>query len=180
MRQGYGTLRAWSAGVSPEIRVNLKLSHYPGVATSPSSSTLRNSAVCVSPVPRYLTVNGHSALELSCWCGTCGFVLERLEGANTTLSVAAPQDRFDEGLTSVDDDVVATASELLPEGRDAPLLLEITPTLVYPFGTGDYFSEEKVFTWGVDPFWGLPTYPRTPYYRGDARDLAITEMNASV
>lgn len=129
---------------------------------------------------RYLTVNGRSAFELSYWCGTCGFLFERLAGANTTLSVAALQDRLDAGLTSVADDVVDTASELLPEGRYLPLLLELAPTLVYPMGAGDYFSEEKVLTWGVDPFWGLPTYPRTPYYRGDTRELGITEMNASI
>jgi hypothetical protein len=26
-------------------------------------------------------------------------------------------------------------------------------------------AEEQVTTWGLDAFWGLPHYPRTPYYR---------------
>jgi hypothetical protein len=34
-----------------------------------------------------------------------------------------------------------------------------------PAGAGDYFAEEQVATWGVDPFWGLPEHPRTAYYR---------------
>src|SRR5690606_8080045 len=41
----------------------------------------------------------------------------------------------------------------------------IEPTLVYPMREGGYFAEEQVRTWGVDGFWGLPEYPRTPYYR---------------
>jgi hypothetical protein len=129
---------------------------------------------------RYLSVNGRRAFELSFWCGTCGFVFERLEGANTTLSIAALRERLDGGLSDIADDVVETMSPLLPEGRYVPLLLELAPTLVNPMSPGDYFSEEKVLTWGPDPFWGLPTYPRTPYYRGDTRDLGISEMNASV
>jgi hypothetical protein len=30
---------------------------------------------------------------------------------------------------------------------------------------GDYFAEEQVSTWGFESLWGLPVYPRTPYYR---------------
>lgn len=45
------------------------------------------------------------------------------------------------------------------------MLLAIVPRLVWPVLEGDYFSHEQVQTWGVDGFWGLPEYPRTPYYR---------------
>lgn len=45
------------------------------------------------------------------------------------------------------------------------MLLSIEPRLTLPAHPGDYFSEEQVATWGVDPFRGLPEYPQTPYYR---------------
>ena len=127
---------------------------------------------------RLLSVNGRRAFELSFWCGTCGFVFERLPGANTTFSVAALQERLNAGLTGADADVVRTISALLPAGRYVPLLLELAPTLVYPMARGDYFTEEKVLTWGVDPFWGLPRL-RTGLPR-ITRALGITEMNAAV
>ena len=41
----------------------------------------------------------------------------------------------------------------------------MNPRLVYPARHGDYFAEEQIATWGLESFWGLPTYPRTPYYR---------------
>lgn len=53
----------------------------------------------------------------------------------------------------------------MEEGRYLPMLLEVEPSLVLPADEGDYFSREQVATWGLEPFWGLPVYPRTPYYR---------------
>jgi hypothetical protein len=54
---------------------------------------------------------------------------------------------------------------LLPEGQYQPLLLQVEPRLIFPAKSGDYFAEEQVATWGLESFWGLPVYPRTPYYR---------------
>lgn len=45
------------------------------------------------------------------------------------------------------------------------MLLSVQPRLVLPAHSGDYFSEEQVATWGLNGFWGLPEYPRTPYFR---------------
>lgn len=113
---------------------------------------------------RLLTVDDVPAFELSFWCGTCQFLFERLQGATTTFS---PGDTV--GLTGgpagVDDDAVSQFAALLPQGRYQPLFLQIAPRLVQPAHFGDYFAEEQVATWGLDSFWGLPAYPRTPYYR---------------
>jgi hypothetical protein len=117
---------------------------------------------------RYLTLDGREAFELSFWCGTCPFLFERKSGANRTLSPEGLTARLNQGLEDVDLDVVAAASELLPEGQYLPVLTEVTPRLVLPGRTGDYFAEEQVRTWGISNFWGLPEYPRTPYYRGAA------------
>jgi len=74
--------------------------------------------------------------------------------------------RLAAGLDAIDADVVATFSEVVPEGRYLPLLLEVSPRLVRPVsGPEDYFAEEQVVTWGLSGFWGLPENPQTPYYR---------------
>jgi hypothetical protein len=66
-------------------------------------------------------------------------------------------------------------SPLLPESGYLPLLLQVRPRLVYPAGSGDYFAGEQVATWGVDDFWGLPHYPRTPYYRLDIDGIDLPD-----
>ena len=114
---------------------------------------------------RLLMLDDRPAFTLSLWCGTCPFLFERMEGANSTLSLAEMEDRLAVGLEGLDDDIVQRFGELLPSGSYIPLLLSIRPELVQPLGAGDYFAEEQLETWGIDPFWGLPEYPRTPYYR---------------
>ncbi|MBU2665237.1 hypothetical protein KOI35_17170 [Actinoplanes bogorensis] len=101
---------------------------------------------------RFLLVDGKPAFELSFWCGTCQILFQRQQGSTETFSA--------EG-----DDPVEAFGGLLPRGDYQPLLLEIRPRLVQPSGPGDYFAEEQVATWGLESFWGLPVYPRTPYYR---------------
>lgn len=114
---------------------------------------------------RVLSLDDKPAYELSFWCGTCQFLFQRLEGANDTLSLPALRQRLTEGLQELDDDVIDAFSKLLPDGVYLPLLLSIEPQMRLPSGPGDYFAEEQMATWGVDPFWGLPEYPRTAYYR---------------
>ena len=113
---------------------------------------------------RLLTVDNVPAFELSFWCGTCQFLFERLQGATTTFS---PDETggLAGGPAGLDDDVISPFAALLPEGTYQPLLLQIEPRLVHPAQRGDYFAEEQVATWGLESFWGLPAYPRTPYYR---------------
>lgn len=114
---------------------------------------------------RVLVVNERPAFELSFWCGTCQFVFRRLEGANEGGSIQELQDRLEHGLHGLDDDVIELFGAALAQGEYLPMLLAIQPRLVSPVLEGDYFAHEQVQTWGVDGFWGLPEYPRTPYYR---------------
>lgn len=117
---------------------------------------------------RFLTLQGVPAFELSSWCGTCPLVFRRLDGANRTLSRAAVERVLAEGLVDIDESVLSAFGGVLPAGGYVALLLEVQPHLVVPAGPGDYFCVEQVATWGVDAFWGLPEYPRTPYYRSFA------------
>jgi hypothetical protein len=114
---------------------------------------------------RVLSLDGSPAFDLSFWCGTCPFLFERLEGANQKLSLDHLAHRLGEGLSNIDEEVVAAFSAVLPADDYLPLLLSVTPRLVTPMHPGDYFAEEQVSTWGVDQFWGLPHSPKTPYYR---------------
>jgi hypothetical protein len=105
------------------------------------------------------------AFELSFWCGTCPFLFKRLEGANETVSLEDLESQLGAGLDGLDEEIINRFAALLPSAEYVPLLLEISPRLVRPVEDGDYFAEEQVATWGADPFWGLPEYPQTPYYR---------------
>ena len=105
------------------------------------------------------------AFELSWWCGTCPLLFKRLEGATETLSLPEMQQTLNSGIDKIEDSVLDAFTAILPEGSYVPLLLHVQPELVYPGRKGDYFSEERVDTWGISGFWGLPEYPQTPYYR---------------
>lgn len=134
---------------------------------------------------RLLVLDGKPAFERSFWCGTCGFLFRRLEGATGTLSPWDAADRLADRLAdpdeagngTLDETVLQVFGSLLPEGDYLPLRFPVEPTLVVPGQEGDYFTGEQVTTWGVNAFWGLPESPRTPYYRtfetavGDAAHL---------
>ncbi|WP_308080533.1 hypothetical protein [Streptomyces sp. NK15101] len=118
------------------------------------------------PGRRLLVVDGEPAFELSFWCGTCPFLFCRLEDARQTLSLGSVQERLTGALADPDEGGVIDAfGALLPEGEYLPALLRVEPRLVVPGREDDYFSGEQVATWGLDDFWDLPQYPRTPYYR---------------
>lgn len=119
------------------------------------------------PFPaRRLFMAGEPAFDLSMWCGTCPFLFQRREGANSTLSAGAPMaEELGRGLRHIPDEVVSAYGDLLPQGEYLPLLLEVIPELVAPHEQRDYFTHEQVATWGVDSFWGLPENPRAFYYR---------------
>jgi hypothetical protein len=114
---------------------------------------------------RRMLLDGTDAFELSFWTGTCEFLFERKPGACETLSLAVVQDRLNVGLERIDSDVLDAFGALLPRAEYQPMLFDIQPRLIRPGDPGDYFGEEQQRTWGLDSFWGLPQYPRTPYYR---------------
>src|SRR6185437_1842724 len=93
---------------------------------------------------RYITLDGKKAFHIGSVCGTCAFVFERLEGANDKVSPKELSERLRRGLRQIDDEVVRTATSVLPVGIYEVLLLECVPRLVVPSKDGDYFFEEQV------------------------------------
>lgn len=114
--------------------------------------------------PRRLALDGSSVFELSLWCGTCPAMVNRLSQPDAgDLKVANVS--LDSGLSRIDDNVVSAYGKVLPESTYTVLLLELHPKLISPGGPQDYFVEEQVTTWGIDPVIGSAEPAGTPYYR---------------
>jgi hypothetical protein len=116
---------------------------------------------------RYLTVEGNAAFHIGNICGTCPPLFERLHGAHRKVSAPEATAQLRDGLTDLPDDLLQTVSSLAPPGRYVATLLVVRPAMVQLGSWTDYFTREQVDLWGVDPFWGLPHYPKTEYYRSE-------------
>ncbi len=114
---------------------------------------------------RYLTVEGRQAYHIGTICDTCEFLFERMDGANQRVSASAASDRLRQGLERIDPELLDRVSEVVPAGEYLVSLLQVRPRKVILGSENDYFSNEQVDLWGIDPFWGLPNYPKIEYYR---------------
>jgi hypothetical protein len=126
---------------------------------------------------RYLTIEGKQAFHIGNICGTCEFFFRRLNGANQKISPSELSERFRQGITTLDAEFLANLAPVLPNANYRVTLLKLTPQLVRPGESNDYFVNEQVELWGIDSFWNLPKDPRSEYYRtaprplGDRREL---------
>lgn len=114
--------------------------------------------------PRRLTLRGVPVFELNLWCGTCPALFKKLNEPQVA-DLGLTNERLSAGLDRIDDDVLRVYGSVLPTSQYTVLLLEVTPQLVEPGSSSDYFNHEQVTTWGVDPAVGKPEHPGTPYYR---------------
>lgn len=113
---------------------------------------------------RRLTLYGSEVFELSLWCGTCPALWRKLaepdaadlQFANLSLNA---------GLPRIEQHVLRAYGRMLPRSTYTVLLLDVQPEQIRPGGERDYFVEEQVTAWGVDPFEGAGEPPGTPYYR---------------
>jgi len=122
---------------------------------------------------RFITLDGKKAHYLGNICGTCEFIFERHEGANSKVSPERLSELFRSGISDINDAIKGAVMALLPAGGYKMLLLSCVPRLITPSKAGDYFFEEQIDLWGVDPFWGVPHYTRNEYYRTEV--LKISE-----
>lgn len=121
---------------------------------------------------RYITLDGKRAHYLGNICGTCPFVFERREGANDKFSPAEMSNSLMAGVSSIEEALTSASMKALPAGAYKALLLSCIPRLIVPSKKGDYFFEEQIQLWGVDPFWGVPHYAKNEYYRTETANIA--------
>jgi hypothetical protein len=115
---------------------------------------------------RRLLVDGEAAYELGNVCDTCPFYFERLAGLTEGRSpAAAVVDALREGVDELSPSLLDAVSPVIPAGEYRAWLLDVSPELVWPGHDRDYFAHEHAELFGFDTQWGLPHYPRTPYYR---------------
>jgi hypothetical protein len=114
--------------------------------------------------PRRLTLRESPVFDLNLWCGTCPALFKKLNEPETA-DLGLANDLLNAGLATIAEDVLRAYQAALPRSDYTVLLLEVTPDLVLPGGSADYFSNEQVTTWGVDPGAGAADDPGTPYYR---------------
>lgn len=126
-----------------------------------------------SPVwDRFITLDGKKAHYLGNVCGTCEFIFERHEGATSKVSPESLSQLFRNGISNINDTIKDDVMALLPAGDYKMLLLSFVPRLIIPSKIGDYFFEEQIELWGVDPFWGVPHYARNEYYRTETLKIS--------
>ena len=116
---------------------------------------------------RYISIDEKPAYEIGNICGTCRFYFERLEGANQSVHpIEDLIEQLNEGLSSLDKKTTEKVAEIIPNGKYKVLLLKVFPQKIELGTETDYFSNEELELWGVDPFWGIPHNPKIKYYRG--------------
>jgi hypothetical protein len=121
---------------------------------------------------RFITLDGKKAHYIGNICGTCQFIFERKEGANSKVSPAAMSESLRNGVSDVDGGIPSAAIEVFPSGIYKVMLLSFVPRLIVPSQEGDYFFEEQVHLWGIDSFWGMPHYAKNEYYRTAAAKIS--------
>lgn len=118
---------------------------------------------------RYLLLDGKKAYHMGNICGTCKFFFERLDGANSSVNSSQVVADLTAGLISVNASAVNQIQKIIPNGDYIVSLNETSISLTAPGSPSDYFEKEQVELWGIDPFFGLPHYPKTEYYRADTQ-----------
>lgn len=122
---------------------------------------------------RFITLDGKKAHYLGNVCGTCEFIFERHEGATSKVSPESLSQLFRNGISNINDGIKDAVMALLPVGDYKMLLLSCVPRLIIPSKIGDYFFEEQIELWGVDPFWGVPHYTKNEYYRTQTLKISV-------
>ena len=145
-----------------------KLLHVPDALSTSTDSRIGFSTEGSASWPawdRFITVDGKKAHYVGNVCDTCEFIFERYDGATSKVSPKDFSGLFRAGFSDISESIRCAVMALLPAADYKMLLLSCLPRLVIPSKAGDYFFEEQIALWGVDPFWGCPHYTKTEYYR---------------
>ena len=130
----------------------------------------------------FLTIAGDTVFNLGfTGCDTCSFFLEKVYPAES-ISEGVPATKIASIADALRDVQAMLPMEILKEigsifstGLYDVALIKLVPELVLPGAKEDYFSNEVVGTWGLDPFFGVATTPKTPYYRLGSKSIGPVE-----
>lgn len=127
-----------------------------------------------------LTVRGEYAFDKP-FCDTCALLFARAGGADLHVPPGLLRERLRGGMERVEPDVVAAFQALLTPGRYLPVLFEVTPSLVAPGGTADYFTHEQLKAWDLMRHLnGTAQTPGTDYYRLESREVVSNGSREAV
>lgn len=118
-----------------------------------------------------LKINDEKMYELEGGCNTCEFFFKRTHGQSESLTSKEFAELMEEGVSTLDPQLIETAAKIIPKGKYYVYNSEIYPKLTIPFSEGDYFANEQVEVWGKEPFSNLPKFPKTEYYRLTTRNM---------
>lgn len=120
---------------------------------------------------RFLAVHGVKVHHIGNVCGTCAFFFTRLPVDCPRVEAGAVAADLRAGIREARGSAVESMERLLPDGRYRPMLRQVQPKRVETGGPDDYFANESIESWDVDPVVGASHDPRASYYRLPSRDI---------
>ncbi len=114
---------------------------------------------------RYLFVQDKPAYYLGTVCETCDFMFRKVPGDISSTSAKKISARLNQGLSTIDEEVLFAVSELLPTGDYVAFLIELLPVLVEPESEDDYFNHDIYTDFGDDDY----NSSHAEYYRTDTK-----------
>jgi hypothetical protein len=114
---------------------------------------------------RYLFLEDKPAFYLGTVCETCYFIFRKVPGDFAGANTERISEKLNRGLTSIDEVVLLSVSELLQSGEYGAFLIELLPVLVQPESDDDYFSHRIYNDFGDDDFNSV----HAEYYRTETK-----------
>lgn len=115
---------------------------------------------------RFISVNGENIYHIGNICGTCIFFFEKLKDKDKIVNPRIEIDKLNNGITSIDSNVIEIFKKLIPSGDYELNLRTIRPRYINFGKDEDYFANEQVELWGDNCGNDGDLFsPRTNYYR---------------
>ncbi|MCW7494718.1 hypothetical protein ND861_18790 [Leptospira sp. 2 VSF19] len=124
---------------------------------------------------RFITYDSRNLYHIGNICGTCNFFFSKLE-ETSKISIDSYNliENLNEGIKSINHELVSQYSKLFPNDHYEVLLIEFFPHLVFPKDSDDYFAKDLWETWQKERFQEEED-TKTEYYRGSDKKILNEE-----